>query len=213
MRKSICPLCSEYADFFCEVSSVAYFRCQNCFGIFREKSKQLSHADEKEVYLQHNNDIEDSGYRAFVSPITASIVEDFTPSHKGLDFGAGSGPVITAVLQERGFDILAYDPYFHPDKALLKYKYDYIASCEVIEHFSNPKKEFALLYELLNNSAKLYLMTEPYSDDIEFTKWYYKSDPTHLFFYHKKTFEWIREMFGFSEVRVKKRLIVFSKLC
>ena len=53
-------------------------------------------------------------------------------------------------------------------------------------------------------------MTDIYDESIEFSKWYYKNDPTHLFFYHKKTFEWIEKEFNFSNVTIKHRLITFT---
>jgi len=79
----------------------------------------------------------------------------------------------------------------------------------VIEHFSNPNKEFKLFKKLLKKGSKLYCMTDIYDDSIDFEKWYYKNDPTHIFFYHKKTFEWIKEKFDFKSVEIEKRLITF----
>jgi hypothetical protein len=63
---------------------------------------------------------------------------------------------------------------------------------------------------MLKNDSKLYLMTEVYNEGIDFASWYYKNDPTHVFFYSRETFEWIKKEFGFSKVEVNKRLIVFE---
>jgi hypothetical protein len=53
-------------------------------------------------------------------------------------------------------------------------------------------------------------MTDLYHEDINFSKWYYKDDPTHVFFYNTHTLEWIKEHFGFSSLTIDKRLIVFT---
>jgi hypothetical protein len=166
--------------------------------------------EEKNVYQQHSIDTNDIGYRNFVSPITDLILKDFTKSDTGLDFGSGRSNIISSVLKDFKYDIVNYDPIYNDNKSLLKSKYDYISSCEVIEHFFHPYKEFKLLKSMMKKGAKLYLMSEIYTDDIEFSKWYYKNDPTHVFFYHKKAFQWIKEEFGFSSVSVSKRLVVFE---
>ena len=88
-------------------------------------------------------------------------------------------------------------------------KYDYIACCEVIEHFYDPKKEFALLKKLLLKRGRLYCMTEIYDQNIDFGSWYYKNDPTHVFIYHKRTIDWINTEFSFSDVNINGRLITF----
>ncbi len=50
-------------------------------------------------------------------------------------------------------------------------------------------------------------MTAMYSDEIDFGSWYYKNDPTHVVFYRRKTFEWIKLNFNFSELIIKDRVI------
>jgi len=98
---------------------------------------------------------------------------------------------------------------FHSSPTLLKETYNYIACCEVIEHFYNPKKEFALLKKLLKPNGKLYLMTALFDKTIDFHTWYYKNDPTHVFIYQEKTINWIKNEFDFSAVTIKGRLITF----
>jgi 2-polyprenyl-3-methyl-5-hydroxy-6-metoxy-1,4-benzoquinol methylase len=170
----------------------------------------LDEVSEKSVYQQHQNDVNDKAYQKFVSPITNRVIDDLSTTSKGLDFGAGTGPVLAKVLNDNGFEMDIYDPYFHNHPKLLEKRYDFIASCEVIEHFYNPYKEFKLFKKLLNPHAKIYLMTEIYTQEIDFTSWYYKNDPTHVFFYTKKTFEWIKNEFDFNSVVVDERLIVFE---
>ena len=140
--KAKCPLCLSLSDIFFQGDS-SYYRCENCHGIFQSKSDNINKESEKKVYEQHQNDVNDKGYQKFVSPITDTILKDFTKNSKGLDFGAGTGPVLSKVLQDNDYFIKQYDPYFHDYPKLLEEKYDYIGSCEVIEHFYNPYKEAA----------------------------------------------------------------------
>jgi 2-polyprenyl-3-methyl-5-hydroxy-6-metoxy-1,4-benzoquinol methylase len=166
--------------------------------------------EEIRVYKQHKNDIHDERYQNFVSPITLAVMRDFKTEHRGLDFGAGTGPVITSVLNSSGYQIIPYDPYFHNNGELLNSRYDYIACCEVMEHFHHPYQEFDLLKKLLNPGGKLYCMTMLFDDGIDFEKWYYKNDPTHVFLYSPASLEWIRKYFGFQDVQVEGRLITFT---
>ena len=103
-----------------------------------------------------------------------------------------------------------YDPFFWNDPALLQNRYDYIACCEVVEHFHDPCKEFGLLRSLLKPNGSLYCMTKSYTEDIDFQRWHYKNDPTHVFFYHAKAFTWIESHFKFSAVSIEDRLIHFT---
>jgi 2-polyprenyl-3-methyl-5-hydroxy-6-metoxy-1,4-benzoquinol methylase len=169
----------------------------------------LNLTDEKARYLEHNNDVFDEGYRSFVRPVTNAVTNSFTSQHHGLDFGSGTGPVISEVLKEKGYSIVQYDPFFLNKPELLTRKYDYIVCCEVIEHFSNPLKEFGLLREMLNPAGELICMTHIYSEIINFDKWYYKDDATHVFFYHRKAFEFIKLEFNFSELIIENRLVRF----
>lgn len=205
-----CPLCNRTANIFYDGKHQTYYLCNTCFGIFLRSNSRLNCQEEVAHYRQHNNDIEDKGYQKFVSPITEAILHNFGTKHKGLDFGAGTGPVISKVLTDQDFSIAQYDPYFHNHPELLNEQYDYIASCEVIEHFFDPRKEFAMLRKMLKPQGKLFCMTHLYDESIDFPNWYYKNDPTHVFIYRSNTIEWIQKEFGFSGVTIQNRLITFS---
>lgn len=205
-----CPLCFFTSNLFYQ-DEKRYFRCPECDAIFLDPSQRQSYDEEKQRYELHQNDVEDLGYQKFVSPIANAIQKDFLIHSQGLDFGAGTGPVLSKMLQDKGYTVNLYDPFFHNNKYALQQTYDFIGSCEVIEHFYNPRSEFALLYNLLNKNGKLYLMTELYNDGIDFANWYYRKDPTHVFFYTVSTFQWIQSRFQFINVSIDKRLIIFSK--
>lgn len=164
---------------------------------------------EKQRYLSHNNDIEDIHYQQFVSPIVEAVLGDFPPDNKGLDFGAGTGPVISKMLTDKNYDIKLYDPFFHNYPLLLEEHFDYIVCCEVIEHFHQPLKEFQLLKKILNRPGVLYCMTSLYHPGINFHSWFYKNDLTHVFIYQEETLEWIQHEIGFTKLMLNKNLIKF----
>lgn len=208
MNEQTCPLCLNKALKFTEIKGNVYFSCANCDGIFIDRNKLPDQNSEISRYLQHNNDVNNIGYQSFVSPIVNEILSSFNTTHKGLDFGAGTGPVISEMLKDNNYLIEQYDPFFHNNPELLQHKYDYIVSCEVIEHFHDPNREFQQLKKLLNKKGKLFCMTSVYNINIDFAKWYYKDDPTHVFFYRKQTFEYIRQHFGFSDIEINNNLII-----
>ncbi len=190
-----------------------FWQCPSCDAFVMHNEHWLNEEDEKARYDTHNNDILDPGYRKFVSPISESILNDFTPEHLGLDYGCGPGPVITVVLRESNYQIDLFDPYYQPDYGFLDKQYDYIFSCEVFEHFYEPKKEIEKLVGLLKPGGKLYVMTHLYDPEVEveFPNWYYKKDPTHVFIYTKKTMQFIAQKFKLKLEKIEGRLLVFGK--
>ena len=207
VKMEVCPLCLNISKLFYEKE---FYHCDCCDGIFRTKQNLLDSIEEKKRYDYHVNNADDLRYQRFVSPITNSIIEDRKISDIGLDFGCGRDSPIVKVLNENSYQILKYDPYFFNDKTALEKKYDFIACCEVIEHFYNPRKEFELFKKLLKEDGALYLMTGIYNSSMDFGKWGYKSDPTHVFIFQEKTFEWIKKEFGFKELKIEKNFIRLS---
>lgn len=200
-----CPLCKSTGSLF---HPPLYMQCTHCKAIYRLELPDST--EEKERYEMHNNDVNDPNYQKFVSPITTYILEHFTPQHNGLDFGSGTGPVISKILMDNYFSVKQYDPYFANIPEVLQATYDYIACCEVIEHFHKPEKEFHLLKNLLKPGGALVCMTHLYDAVIPFKNWYYKNDPTHVFIYRKETMAYIAEKFGFKSFQIDNRRIVFQ---
>lgn len=176
-----------------------------------DPSNYVNSKEEKERYISHNNDVNDIRYQNFVSPIVDSVKAKYDTSHLGLDYGAGTGPVITRLLEKEGYSINLYDPYFHNYPENLSKKYDYIICSEVIEHFYKPYEEFKSLANMLNLKASIFCMTSLYDEGRDFKNWRYKDDETHVFFYHKIALEWIKNKFGFSDLEVDGKLIKFIK--
>lgn len=205
-----CSLCNSVGNTFYKSEKHHFFVCPNCAGIFRNPAHYLTLEQEKERYLLHENKHDDAGYLAFCRPIINKIIENQTSDQRGLDFGSGADSPIAYTLQNNQYNTVTYDPFFCNTSEFLETTYDYIVCCEVIEHFNNPAKEFALLKSLLNPQGKLYCMTYIYSSAIDFEKWYYKNDPTHVFIYTEETCKYIANAFGFKKVSIDGRIITFE---
>lgn len=199
-----CPLCNTIEH---TPMNQDFKVCSHCFGIYKRNDLLLDAQKEKERYDLHNNDASDTHYQNFISPITEAVTYHFTPTAVGLDFGAGKSSAICKVLDDKNYNIQPYDPFFNDNKALLAQMYDYITSSEVIEHFYEPKKEFSRLKGLLKPNGALFCMTHLYDENIDFEKWYYKNDPTHVFIYQEKTIEYICKTFEFRRYKIENRLI------
>jgi len=208
MKHPDCPLCSGSSVTFFEDQ---YFRCTTCNGVFMDAQFFVDSTEEKQRYEEHNNNIHDPGYQNFVGPITESVLEDFDRNAIGLDFGSGTAPVISHVLSQKGYEMHQYDVFFAPNEDSLTRNYDFIACCEVVEHFHDPNREFKLLHSLLKPGGKLYIMTNMITKPERFANWYYRRDPTHVFFYTPETFEFIKTNFGFDSLTFDKRLIILEK--
>jgi len=214
-KTTFCPLCKSEVDWFCNYFKdvVKFFKCRQCFGVFKSPDSYPDLSFEKKRYETHNNDVKDLRYQKFVSPITDAVKKDFDVSSIGLDYGCGTGPVATFVLEKEKYTIKLYDPFFYPNKEYLENTYDYIICCEVMEHFFDPNHEFVKLKKLLKPDSKLFCKTKMISNDInveDFKNWHYKNDPTHVFFYTPKSLQVIRQIANFESVDFDDNLIIFS---
>lgn len=203
-----CTLCNTRLN---NKADEYYFICGVCGAYVKDKKHYVSEEKEKYRYEEHNNDVDDVRYRKFTSPITQTIINNFNSGDTGLDYGSGTGPVISKVLREKGYNVRLYDPFFHPDEDYLKYQYDYIFSCEVFEHFHRPENEIEKLLGLLKTDGFLIIMTHLYTGERDFNTWYYRNDPTHVFIYTEQTISYIAEKYNLELLEKDERLVVFKK--
>ena len=210
-KQSSCPLCQTVSGIFYKEEKHLFYRCKECRGIFRSEDQRLSNSAETERYLLHQNPEFDKGYYQFILPIIEEVRSFALHGSTGLDYGCGQHQVLLKNLVGEGFKMYGYDPIFLAEKKALKLEYDFIVACEVIEHFYHPFEEFQRLKKLLAPKGKLICKTDVFYSDKDFSNWYYKNDPTHVFIYTEATFDWIRENMGFKHVKVDGRVITFSK--
>lgn len=203
-----CPLCHTTAGVWIEPD---FLDCPGCRGIYRPQADRPDPGTEKARYLLHQNSPADKGYLRFLSPLIEAVKKSQSPHQRGLDFGSGPQPVLSDILLTAGYRISPYDPFFCPVPDRLQQTYDFILCCEVMEHFHEPAREFALLNRLLKPGGRIYAMTALFHEGIDFAGWHYKNDITHLFFYRPGTLDWIEKQIGFSTHSVLERLIIFEK--
>ena len=208
-----CPLChSEQHGVFVEDKNRCYFRCQQCALIFADPEAQLSPEQEKAVYDQHQNNPDDMGYRQFLGRLATPLVERLPAGPlDGLDFGSGPGPTLSIMLEEMGYNMAIYDPYFAPDPSVLTRQYDFVTCTEAIEHFNQPAKEWGLLLSMIKPGGRLGLMTKLATDAEAFTRWHYKNDPTHVSFFSRDTFRFLAQRDGLEVEFVGNDVILLRK--
>jgi len=210
MNNVACPLCSGTSQTYHMHGQREFLKCSLCLSVFLHPKDYISAEAELAHYNKHNNDPEDVRYQNFVKPIVSPILAGFSPEHSGLDFGSGSGSPIMKLLNDAHYIITQYDLFYHNHPEVLQQQYDYIACSETAEHFKEPHKEFTQLRNLLKPGGTLYVMTLRYNPDIDFSTWFYKTDPTHVFLYSDEAFEWIRQEFGFKSMVLNGRVAVLG---
>lgn len=165
-----------------------------CYLVFADRTTLLTAEQEKAQYDLHQNQLDDPGYRQFLSRLALPLLSSLTPEQNtGLDFGCGPGPLLAKMLREAGKQMQVWDPFYAPEPKALQQKYHFVSCTEAIEHFINPAKEWSLWLDLLLPEGMLALMTKRYKDQSSFSNWHYKNDPTHISFFHQRTFEYLAE--------------------
>jgi len=194
-----CPLCRSLEPVqFSVVRDSRYLDCPNCSLIFLDPEQRPSPEVEKARYETHENRPDDPRYRAFLDRLAGPLVERLSAGARGLDFGSGPGPTLSVMLEEQGFTMRIYDPFFAPDSSALEERYDFITCTETLEHLFNPGDELERLAGLLRPGGYLAVMTEVLGPDIDFAEWWYLRDPTHVAFYRREALEWIGERFAWK---------------
>lgn len=208
-----CLICesSQTEHIFTKVEVNRYWLCQSCGAYFLEKTFHPDKKFEFEHYEKHNNDPNDEGYRRYVAPVYEAVLKSYSAGDHGLDYGAGPGPVLSVMLQEKGLEMKQWDPFYAPSTDSLKHKYDFVICSEVAEHFHQPLESWSHMKSLLRPGGKLFVMTCLAPSVELFPGWHYHRDPTHVCFYTRRTMEYLAKKMGFRDVRVSPpRLSVFT---
>ena len=207
-----CPLCSSATrGRLATVDGIPYRRCGRCLLVFAEPDHRLEPEAERARYETHRNDPDDPGYRAFLDRLAGPLAERLEPGARGLDYGAGPGPTLSVMLEERGFPTRTYDPFFQPDPEPLEAVYDFVTCTETAEHFFEPGRTFEVLDGLLRPGGWLGIMTGVFTDDMDFASWWYVRDPTHVAFYAPETLRWIADRFRWTLERPSTNVALFRK--
>lgn len=211
-NKTTCPLCnSKKTSFYLEDKFRQYFQCNICKLIYVSPEYYLSPTEEKERYDLHENNPTDIHYRKFLNRLFLPITKKIPSNAKGLDFGSGPGPTLSVMFEEAGYQMNIYDLFYANDKSVLKEKYDFITTTEVLEHLHNPEKEIQLLWSILKSNGYLGIMTKLVTNKEAFSKWHYKTDATHVCFFSKETFLWLADKFNAKIQFIHDDVILLKK--
>jgi SAM-dependent methyltransferase len=212
LNSIICPLCSsKETKEFSRANNKLYHKCSTCNLIFIDASYLPSLEEERLRYETHNNDPNDERYITHLKKLTDPLLTHLKKGMIGLDYGCGAGRAVSLILEKEGLSVKNFDPFFYDEKSLLNEKYDFITCTETAEHFHNPAKEFEGFINMLMPGGILAIMTNFYSDDINFDKWWYPRDPTHVVFYSRHTFEWICTNYDLFEMLFDNDVIFFLR--
>ncbi len=216
MSLPTCPLCSGDSCHILHRSDDShglreFWDCDDCGLVFVPPEFHLPESVEIERYLMHNNDPSDCGYRNFLSRLWDILRPRLTNGATGLDFGCGPGPALAQMMQEDGFEVSLYDPYFFPEESVLEQQYDFVTCTETVEHLRSPLKEFKLLDSLLVSGGHLGVMTGMLEDRPGFSSWYYQRDPTHIGFYSERTMLWVSREMGWDVEFPSRNVTLFQK--
>ncbi len=205
----MCPLCQEDKTYLFHSD---YYKCSNCSFIFLSPDKRVDQTEEKRQYDLHENNPDDPEYRQFLSQIIDPLKAYLPKNEKlsGLDYGCGPGPTLNLMLEDEGIEMKIYDPFYYPKKENLNRLYDVITCTEVAEHFFNPLEEFKKLKELLKTGGVLGIMTDLYSEDMDFKNWHYIKDPTHVGFFSRESLSWLAQELELKLEIFGKRVAILS---
>ncbi|MCO5142186.1 MAG: class I SAM-dependent methyltransferase [Oligoflexia bacterium] len=200
-RRMVCSLCqSAKNNLYAEYSSLEkYFLCEECDGVFLAPNLRLGLSKEKKRYELHQNKLDSPDYSSYLQSILDEVRPDLSSNKKYLDYGCGSERGLERFALKQELKVDSYDPIYEPEIIMVKNGYDGIFAIEVVEHFFEPKKEFLTMDSLICSGGSILLRTSLRPEkETDFKRWWYRRDPTHVFFYSKKTFSYLADILGWK---------------
>lgn len=150
-------------------------------------------------YQEHRNDSADPRYVAFLRRLADPLMARLVAGARGLDFGCGPAPTMTAILESHGHATQSYDPLFFPElPAQEPGGWAFITCSEVVEHVHAPRALFERFATMLAPNGILAIMTRFHGHEAPFERWWYRRDPTHVCFYNERTMAWIASEWGWE---------------
>ena len=207
-----CTVCkNNKIEFFLNVEGLDYWQCALCKATMLDSIKFISSNKEKKHYLKHNNEINDTRYRIFLSNLIEPLKDKISIDDMGLDYGCGYAPALADILKKDGFNVELYDPFFFKNENIFCRKFNFITCSEVVEHFFKPFEEFNKIDSLLAKNSWLAIMTSFMTEDYLFKNWHYRRDPTHVVFYKKITFKIIASQRNWKINFPSENIVLFNK--
>ena len=207
-----CTVCkNNKIEFFLNIENLDYWQCKLCKATMLSPIHHISSNKEKKHYLKHNNEIDDTRYRDFLTNLIEPLKDKICVNDIGLDYGCGYAPALADILKKDGFNIELYDPFFFKNENIFFRKFNFITCSEVVEHFFKPYEEFNKIDGLPAGKSWFAVMTSFMTEDYLFKNWYYRRDPTHVVVYKKITFKVIANQRNWELTFPSKNLVFFHK--
>ncbi len=187
-----CPFCTVATVSFV-LDGETFHRCPDCGLIVKDRAGHLSVAAELARY-DHHSMVADTGYRTMMTTFLRDFALPFATIKTAIDFGCGRIRLISDLLAAEGFLTACYDPFYEADEVSLSRRYGLITATEVVEHFRDPGKSWAILAGLPASAGIIAIMTRFIPAD--FSSWWYRRDPTHVCFYTRTTMNAIARKYG-----------------
>ena len=81
MNTQDCIVCSSnLVESFQTSDCLNYWHCNSCGARFLDKKHHIDEDSEKKRYLEHENIIEDEGYRNFLSKLSSPLMDKVNPT-------------------------------------------------------------------------------------------------------------------------------------
>ncbi len=129
-----------------------------------------------------------------------------------MDFGCGPGPTLSLILEQHGYQMEVFDPFYANDKTVLAKQYDFVTATEVVEHFREPGNSLCKMWSLVKPRGYLGIVTKLVINRSAFANWHYKNDNTHICFFSIETFEWLGKQWNAKPEFIGKDVIIFQKV-
>lgn len=185
-----CPFCSGPVTCF-NYKQKKWLECDECRFRFVHPESHPDPLKARERYLKHRNEPGNKGYRKWLVGIFEQGVFPYVHDNDlVVDYGCGPGNVPEQIFRELSsgrYRYRGYDLHFQPDNPGRAVG-DVVLACEVVEHFTNPERDWESMCQILKPGGILAVSTlyAPV-DREEFNCWWYKEDLTHLAFYTRRT--------------------------
>lgn len=208
-----CRLCLSHDTILIFKNSKAkeFYQCRHCGYTQVNRLSFASLEDENKRYQFHNNDVESEGYQNYLMPIVDQVLSFQQHANRGLDYGSGPSSVVEYLLKKSNYQIQCYDPLFYNHPQILTQSYDYVVCTEVFEHFKDPISELIKILNLLKPLGRLYVKTELTDDVLDFSKWHYHRDFTHVGFFSQNSFRFLETRLSLQIIKLDSQFIIYQK--
>lgn len=142
--------------------AVPYLACRSCGFLFTNAFDGLDDAELGRVIYNDEYVLADPDFREarprYMARTLGKLMAPVRNSVRMLDYGGGGG-LMARLLQEDGFTVETYDPYFQA-AAFRKGAYDVVTAIEVVEHSRDPLGTFRDIASALSTSGAILFTTE-----------------------------------------------------